>query len=114
MIMKKILISIFVMFLVFSTGCIKRNNCDCGLTGKFIYFEEEQYFPPDGGISTYVKVNALFISDNESAYPIYGKIPKKYQVMDTIEVNVCVKNIDKRAYTDHLPHYKLTCIEKAE
>jgi len=97
------------------TSCVKQKNCDCGVTGKFIYYENTEEIIYCG----YSKeVNALIISnDREYYYYIDGSIPKKFQVRDTLHVKACLKEVSRNGHC--LAHgvstiYKLKCIEKED
>ncbi|GHV43386.1 hypothetical protein FACS1894180_2300 [Bacteroidia bacterium] len=113
-----------------STSCTKQKNCECGLTGRFIYYEEPQEVIYCGD-SQNKKVNALFILNGDEGVPdtllykyyIVGSIPKSFQTQDTVYVNVCLKEINDGPYlfagtSDFFPCeysiYKLKCIEKTK
>ncbi len=98
------------------TGCVKQSDCDCGLTGKFVYFDEPyypgpQYYKPD------TKIVAHFIQDTR-VYHIYGYVPNKYRSQDTLDVKVCLEVLQfpEYQYTHGMwiPTYSLKCIEKID
>ncbi len=115
--MKKILILLLFATLLLGLGsCTKLENCDCGIEGKFVYFED--------GMKCYVsghskKVNAI-VYTSYKAYPIDDYIPREFRVQDTLNVSVCVKEIQLKEVIE-MPYvgpdvfesiYKLTCIER--
>jgi hypothetical protein len=113
--MEKYLLVLLLLPLFALTGCVKQKNCDCAHVqkGKFIYMEE----PEKHG---YYNVTALFIPDpyfgfhkeGLDTHEIIGTIPKDYQGMDTVYVNVCLHEIvTGRKLQTHL-YYKPGCIEK--
>jgi hypothetical protein len=105
------------------TNCVKQKNCDCGLTGKFVYYEKPQkeivcgyehlitaFFIPD-----YTWTNDSAIGNITPYYgPIVGNVPKEYQTTDTIHVTVCLKEqIEGFCLAYGWSNmYKLKCIEK--
>ena len=112
--MKKLFLILLLIPALGVTSCVKQKNCDCGLTGKFIYYEKPEEiiycgYPKD--------VNALFISDNtDSWYYITGSIPNKYKINDTINVSLCLKEVKRDwclAFGVSVI-YNLTCIEKED
>ena len=108
---KKVAIAALCVVMMGLASCVKQKNCDCGITGKFIYYENPEEiiycgYPKD--------VNALIISDDRE-YCIDGSIPKKFQVRDTLQVNACLKKVSRNGpcLAHGIPTiYKLKCIEK--
>jgi hypothetical protein len=106
----KILFCLFSIASLIFTSCVKQSDCDCGLTGKFVYLEEPyytgpEYFKPD------TKIVAHFIKDS-CVYPIYGYIPKDYRNHDTLDVNVCFDELQLPEYRFEMyVTYSLKCIE---
>ena len=115
-IMKKIILITFALFCIgLFTNCVKKKNCDCAMTGKFVYYNEpEKIFYCNNEI----KVNAVFISEHSDfiAY-IKDNIPSKFRKNDTIKVNICLKEKIKNGpclgYGVGII-YKLKCIEEIE
>jgi len=111
--MKKLFLILLLIPVLGLTSCVKQKDCECGLSGKFVYYD-----PPEEIIycGNFKNVNALFISENKGMYYITGTIPNKYQVNDTINVSLCLKEVKKsgcRFYGVSVI-YNLTCIEKEE
>jgi len=93
-------------------SCIKQKKCDCGMTGKFVYFENKEEIIYCGNK---INVNAVFFS-TESMHYIVGSIPKKFQVKDTTNVVVCLKKEKQGICLAYgiSSIYKLKCIEKED
>jgi len=112
--MKKLLYLFgFVLILSSLTSCVKQENCDNGLIGKFIYYENPQEFIGCGNQGAH---NALFIPDGGQAdCRIFGSVPKEFQVKDTLYVRVSF-NLDPddihNMYVHDCRKYKIKCIEK--
>jgi len=110
--MKKIILLAVLIPLLGFSSCIKQNNCDCGLKGKFIYYDTPQEFTRCGSQDKY---NAFFISDDELVHcRVFGNIPKEFQSKDTLYVRVCFNHVPYGIYlwdSDDCRQYKLKCIE---
>ncbi|MDR0363976.1 MAG: hypothetical protein LBH92_03025 [Bacteroidales bacterium] len=101
-----------VLLLLATAGCVKQKNCDCAITGTFVYLEQS-YEKADMCPST--SVVAHLIIDSYDTLLIVGKVPKKFRTNDSIPVNVCLKSLCKSYLTVALPEgYSLECIEKKE
>ena len=110
-----VLVSVFAI-----TSCIKQKKCDCGISGKFVYFEEPEEIIYCGNER---KVNAAIVPNDLieerrflNYYCIVGSIPKEFRTKDTVNVTVCLKE-EKRGVC--LAHgvgvvYNLKCIEKED
>ncbi|HOE39580.1 MAG TPA: hypothetical protein PLG05_09105 [Bacteroidales bacterium] len=111
--MKKIVFIILVALCFGGISCVKQNNCNCDITGKYIYYEEPQEIYHCGYQTT---VHACFISQNNFNHYIVGSIPKDFRVKDTINVSVCLEVEIHDACTGYGVGgvYKLRCIEKVE
>ena len=113
--LQKVTVGILCLVLVGLASCVKQKNCDCGLKGKFIYYETPQENLGCGAGEYY----AIFIPDDQhlGSCRIYSDIPKKFQTKDTISVSVCF-NIDPssahNAYSIDCRKYKIKCIEKED
>jgi hypothetical protein len=111
--MKKIIFIFFCLFLsgIIVTGCVKQSDCNCALTGKFVFLKD----PYISDSSFYIEdeeIKAHFISDFNQIYYIYGTIPKKFQGTDTSLVNICVKTpYSGRTLDLRKDIYSITCIE---
>jgi len=121
--MKKIILLLLLLPLLGLTSCVKQKDCDCKLTGKFVYYEKPQemivcgyersitaFFIPD-----YPSVNDSIIGNITPYYgPIVGNVPKEFQSTDTIHVSICLKEQIEGfclAYS-WSNMYKIKCIEK--
>ena len=118
--MKKYSVIIILLTLFGLTSCIKQKDCNCEklVKGLYVYYETPEELSFCG---TDYKINAvIFFEDLTSPYfaikkyNIAGKIPKEYQVKDTIDVSVCLKydKSGKCAVSGDNGIYNLTCIEK--
>jgi hypothetical protein len=117
-VLKKVAVATLCMLLMglfLAVGCVKQKNCDCSLTGKFVYYENTEEIIYCGDFK---KVNAVIISDDTTGtdyYYIVGAIPKKFEVKDTLHVSACVKKVPRNgaclAYGVGAI-YKLKCIEE--
>ena len=121
--MKKNILLLLLLPLLGLTSCVKQNNCDCRLTGKFVYYEKPQkeivcgyepsitaFFIPDHSF-----MNDSIIGNIPPYYgPIVGNVPKEFQTTDTIHVSICLKE----QFEDFCfgygwsNMYKIQCIEK--
>jgi len=104
---------IFVILLTI-TSCVKQSDCDCGVKGDFVYLEKP-YFPDQTFDINDKEIVAHFIHNNEIS-PIFGYIPKKYRIYDTVNVNVCLNGFPE--YSDSYVTllvkkriFSLNCIE---
>lgn len=107
--MKKILLWMVVFVITIMTGCIKQKNCKDCISGKWIYLKEPikivsncddeavAYFYPDSGISEMC---------------ITGKVPRKFQTLDTINVCVELESTCPQGPILGFTTYKLKCIEQ--
>ena len=112
---KTFLITIILLSLLVFTGCVKQNNCYCGLStvsGKFVFYEngKEIFY-----CTQEQTVTAVIIQDiTEIPFYIIGSVPKKYQMTDTVFVITCldeVKNNGCLALGENRI-FKLKCIEE--
>ena len=99
-------------------SCVKQKNCDCGLKGKFVYFEKPEKI--NFCCNYDVKVNAVFFSNSQTEFYrcyIVGSVPENFKTKDTVNVSVCLKE-DKNnpCYKGCglTVIYKLKCIEKED
>jgi len=118
--MKKPYLILLILSIFGLISCVKQKDCDCGLTGKFIYFEETEEIIY---CASKQKVNALFIPEvsfpgySSSFYYIIGSIPNKFKTKDTLNVTVCLKEKRPRdiCFTEGVGAiYTLKCIEKED
>jgi hypothetical protein len=92
-----------------TAGCVKQRNCDCGLTGTFVYLKEPYEAPTN--CATREKIVAEF----NSTVLITGYVPHKFQSGDSIKVRLCGEYVCKKAFTfsANTPTiFKLKCIER--
>ena len=123
--MKKMILLLLLLHALGLASCVKQRNCDCGLSGKFIYFEIPETIICRGYDC---EVNAAFIPNGlteesllygyYSRYNIVGSIPKEFKTKDTLNVSVCLKEENVKSGI-HLAAgvavvYKLKCIEKED
>ena len=111
---KHCLILLFIIPLLGLMGCVKQKNCDCGLTGKFVYYENSEKIIYCG---RKVMANALFIPDNSLGYCyINGNVPIKFKSKDTLYVTVCLKEEHPNFCLAFgvSAIFKLKCIEKED
>jgi len=113
--MKKIIVFSFVFFCLLAIGCVKQKNCDCGLKGKFVYYENQEEIIYCGHER---KVNAAFFSTDQPEFPYYivNSVPAKFKLKDTLNVIVCLEQ-EKRdiCMTYGIGSvYKLKCIKKED
>jgi hypothetical protein len=113
--MRKVLLILVLIPFLGLTSCVKQQNCDGNLTGKFIYYEEPQEF---SGCGNQGKYNALCIPDNKFTFcRIFNNIPKEFQSKDTIHVRAYFNMDPNDFHNDFLVDcrkYKLKCIEKVD
>ena len=112
--MKKIILITFTLVCIgIFTNCVKKKNCDCGNTGKFIYVKYN-----DDNIGESLKargLKAIIFTDSISNTGFYiydGSIPKRFRTKDTIKVNFCVEL--SRGYNFDNDRWELKCIEEIE
>ena len=113
--MKKIFKLLLLASLLATTGCIKQKNCDCGVSGTFVYLKKP-YDAPVECTSKDQRVVAHFYSDDvpdEGIIYITGNVPKEYRTYDTLHVSICSKYIceGKGGVTFGYKVHKLKCIE---
>ncbi len=90
------------------TGCPKQSECDCGLTGKFVY---NPYWSP--GFNRTIEAHFIPDHDSDRYYRIVGFIPYDFRTTDTIRVNICTSVRElTRNQDDVCVVHKLKCIEK--
>ena len=120
--MKTRILILLTLFALTLTSCVKQKNCDCGLTGKFVYLDKEirsacgdkitAVFVPYG-----IYTNGYIDAETYlSTHYIAGYIPNKFR-KNTDNVTVCVEEIKKDRFCVYYgisSVYKLTCIEKEE
>ena len=101
--------------LLATTGCIKQKNCDCSMSGAFVYLKAP-YKTWITCSNEKQEIVAHFFENNfldESPVRIVGNIPKKFQSYDTMSISICCEkfcagNIE---FGHGYPVYKLKCIE---
>ena len=90
-VMKKIILFLLAITTLSLTSCVKQKNCDCGLSGQFIYYDPPAEVLYCGGDTP---MNAVFIT-GDSCYSvshfILGNVPKNFRTKDTLNVSVCLK-----------------------
>ena len=96
-----IIFAMNILMAIFATGCIRQKDCDCGLTGRLIYY--------NNAVSRDGYSNAIFVPDGvefsdsndyidaltyRSIYHIIGNIPYKFR-KDTDNIAVCLEENQK-------------------
>ena len=110
--MKKIGLILIVLTTLVLTSCVKQKNCDCGLSGKFIYYDPPVY---DFYCGYERLINAYFYTP-EHGYCIVGSIPKEFRTKDTLNVSVCLKKEKQHGCLAFGlgEIFNLTCIERED
>ena len=121
LVMKKLVIVLgCIFFCLLIVSCVKQKNCDCDITGKFVYFENGEEIMYGGSkciVNAAVIPNGLTRDEGYySRYNIVGSVPKEFRKKDTVNVSVCLKIVKSNGC---LPSgvcdiYKLKCIEKED
>ena len=102
------------------SGCTKQKNCDCGLKGKFVYYEEPKKIMYCGGNQD---ANAVLIAMGITEYgitdcPLYivSSVPTSFMSKDTLNVAVCLNAEKRDGCRDGGASgvFKLKCIEKED
>jgi len=108
----KILVCLLSITSIIFTSCVKQSDCDCGLTGKFIYLDEP-YITDSSFYIKDKKIKAHFFSDSNQIFHIYGTIPTKFEISDTSIVNICLQTPYSGRTLDLTKDvYYITCIEQ--
>ena len=110
--MKKIKLILLLLPLLVLVGCVKQKDCECPyLTeGEFIYLKESYMYGSK-------EIKAHFISiQGVIEYKIYGSVPKKFQLADTVLTRACLKgkDISHKNKCDIKMVYSILCMEERE